>query len=66
MLVVLNGRKTDLPAGITVAGLIEKKNLNPDTVIVERNGELLKRDSWPGTVLQEGDRLELLRFVGGG
>ncbi|MHB1044046.1 MAG: sulfur carrier protein ThiS [Eubacteriales bacterium] len=66
MLVVLNGRKTDLPAGTTVAGLIEKKNLNPDTVIVEYNGEVLKRESWPGTVLNENDSLELLRFVGGG
>ncbi|MCL6560117.1 MAG: sulfur carrier protein ThiS [Firmicutes bacterium] len=66
MLVVLNGRKADLPEGITVADLVAQKNLDPEAVIVEHNGELVKKDTWPVLVLKENDRLEILRFVGGG
>ena len=66
LLVLLNGRKADLAAGITVAGLLKQKNLSPDTVIVELNGEILRKESWPETALRENDRLEILRFVGGG
>jgi len=64
--VVLNNKKVDMPEGVTVADLIAQKGLNPDTVIIELNGELAKKDTWPGLVLKENDRLEILRFVGGG
>jgi sulfur carrier protein len=63
---MLNGRKTDLPEGLTVTDLLVQKKLNPDVLIVEHNGELLQKDRWPDMVLKENDRLEILRFVGGG
>lgn len=66
MLVVLNGRKADLPEGITVMELLAQRKLDPDTVIIEYNGELVKKDTWSDIVLKENDRLEILRFVGGG
>lgn len=66
MLVLLNGRESDLPEGMTVADLIAQKNLRPGTLLVELNGELVKQDAWPDIVLKEEDRLEILRFVGGG
>ena len=66
MLVLLNGRESDLPEGMTVADLIAQKNLHPGTLLVELNGELVKQDAWPDIVLKEEDRLEILRFVGGG
>jgi sulfur carrier protein len=49
-----------------VAGLIALKGLNPDTVIVEYNHDLIKKGEWTDRALKEDDRLEILRFVGGG
>ncbi|OAT84988.1 thiamine biosynthesis protein ThiS [Desulfotomaculum copahuensis] len=66
MIVHLNGKPAELPAGLTIAGLVEKKGLNPDTVIIEYNYQLVGKEAWPGITLKENDRLEVLRFVGGG
>jgi len=66
MKVFLNGKSVDLPAGLTVAGLVTEKKLNPDTIIIEYNRQLLKKENWPEVVLKENDRLEILKFVGGG
>lgn len=66
MKITLNGREEALSEGTTVAGLIAMKGLNPDTVIVEYNYEVVKKEAWSGIVLKENDRLEILRFVGGG
>ncbi|MFZ5595796.1 MAG: sulfur carrier protein ThiS [Bacillota bacterium] len=64
--VILNGREEALPEGITVSGLVSLKGISPDTVIVEHNYSLLKKEDWSGVVLKEADRIEILRFVGGG
>jgi len=64
--ITLNGKELTLPNGITIAELISQKQLKPETVIVEHNSELVKKETWAGIVLKENDRLEILRFVGGG
>lgn len=66
MNVLLNGKPADLPEGLTVEGLVKQKGLNPDNIIVEHNLNLIKRESWAVTFLREGDKIEILRFVGGG
>ncbi|OPY58902.1 MAG: Sulfur carrier protein ThiS [Pelotomaculum sp. PtaU1.Bin035] len=66
MRITLNGKETGLPEGVTVAGLIALKKLNPKTVIVEYNHELVKEETWADIVIKENDKLEVLRFVGGG
>lgn len=50
----------------TLAALIESLNMKPDRVAVELNREIVPRDRWPETQLKEGDRLEVVHFVGGG
>jgi sulfur carrier protein len=50
----------------TLAALIESLNMKPDRVAVEVNREIAPRDSWPQKVLRDGDRLEIVHFVGGG
>jgi sulfur carrier protein len=45
---------------------LEQIGLNPRLVAVEYNGEILHRQYWPTTLLQEGDRLEIVTIVGGG
>lgn len=66
MKIILNGKEENVEEGTTVAGLVALKGLDPRTVIVEYNYELVKEERWDGIVLKENDRLEILRFVGGG
>ncbi|BAF58820.1 MAG: sulfur carrier protein ThiS [Pelotomaculum sp.] len=66
MKIILNGREEVLEEGMTVAGLVALKGVNPDAVIVEYNYSLVKKEDWAGITLKENDRLEILRFVGGG
>ncbi len=54
------------PAEFTLAALVESLNMKPDRVAVELNREIVPRDRWSRTLLQEGDRLEIVHFVGGG
>ncbi len=66
MKVILNGKEEIIEEGVTLAGLIAIKGLNPDTVIVEYNLDLIKKEEWEAIPLKQNDRLEILRFVGGG
>ena len=54
------------PVGFTLAALIESLSMKPDRVAVELNREIVPRDRWPETPLRDGDRLEIVHFVGGG
>ena len=65
----INGDERDfseLPASLTLAALVEKLGMKPDRVAVELNHYIVPRDRWAATLLQEGDRLEVVHFVGGG
>lgn len=66
LVIFVNGKAAELPAGLTIAGLVGQRGLNPDTVIIEYNYQLVEKETWSGIVLKENDRLEVLRFVGGG
>ncbi|MFY9790663.1 MAG: sulfur carrier protein ThiS [Candidatus Sulfotelmatobacter sp.] len=54
------------PAQFTLSSLIESLNMKSDRVAVELNREIAPRDSWTQTILKDGDRLEIVHFVGGG
>ena len=65
----INGDERDfseVPASLTLAALVEKLGMKPDRVAVELNQDIVPRDRWAATLLQEGDRLEVVHFVGGG
>ena len=64
--VVVNGEERRFPPGVTVRGLLEHLDLEPTLVVVERNKEILERDRYDEVEVEEGDRLELVHFVGGG
>lgn len=64
--VVVNGDERAVPQGLTVADLLAELSLKPGAVVVERNREILARDALPSTPLEDGDRIELVHFVGGG
>jgi sulfur carrier protein len=54
------------PAELTLTALIESLNMKSDRVAIELNREIAPRDRWPQTLLKDGDRLEIVHFVGGG
>lgn len=64
--VIVNGSPRKLPDGSTVATLIGELGLAGKPVAVERNREVVPRAQHPTTILADGDRLEVVTFVGGG
>ena len=66
MRIVVNGEEREIAEGATIATLIELLQLPPGRVAVERNREVVPRGRHAETMLREGDRLEMVRFVGGG
>lgn len=65
MKIKVNDRDLDFN-GSTVEKLIKTLFLEPGRVVVERNGNIVSRDKYGDTYLNEGDILEIVRFVGGG
>jgi thiamine biosynthesis protein ThiS len=69
MEIVLNGqpRTVDLdPQTATLEALITALEMKQDRIAVERNGEIARRTEWATTPVQNGDRFEIVHFVGGG
>ena len=69
MKIQINGEDRDFdyaPSPFTLAGLVEIMGMKADRVAVELNRDIVPRDRWAETQLQEGDRLEIVHFVGGG
>ncbi len=62
----INGEEQGFSGALTLAALIEQLGMRADRVAVELNLEIVARDRWPATELCEGDRLEIVHFVGGG
>jgi thiamine biosynthesis protein ThiS len=62
----VNGDERTVPAGLSVAALLEHLGLHPRMVVVERNGHILRRDAYADAPVEPGDAYELVHFVGGG
>jgi sulfur carrier protein len=62
----INGEEKSFAGGLSLADLIQQMGMKPDRVAVELNREIVSRSAWPTTQLKEGDRLEIVHFVGGG
>jgi sulfur carrier protein len=65
MRITLNGEARDVRS-TTLGDLIEELGLDPRKVAVERNLTIVPRSQHPATPMAEGDRIELVQFVGGG
>ncbi len=66
MQITINGKPEEIPAGVTIHELIERKQISSLHIVIEYNKKIAKRDTWSDTVLSDGDTLEILKFVGGG
>ena len=62
----VNGERRELDGPIKLTAFLESLGVDPRYVAVARNGDVLPREEWPETTLQDGDVLEVVRMVGGG
>lgn len=62
----VNGEQRTVLDGLTVAGLLKELDIRPDRVAVELNLTILERSEFDRRSLQEGDRIEIISFIGGG
>ena len=66
MQIFVNGEQKACGESVSLAQLIAELGMKGDRVAVELNREIVPRAQWPGTELHDGDRLEIVHFVGGG
>lgn len=63
----VNGEERDCPAlPASLLALVESLGVKPQTVVAEVNGAIVPREAYARTPLADGDRVELVRFLGGG
>jgi sulfur carrier protein len=62
----LNGENHELAATSTLEDLVRELSLTPQRVAIELNESVIRREQWAGTILHDGDRVEIVHFVGGG
>jgi thiamine biosynthesis protein ThiS len=64
--ITLNGERFELERPTSVAELLASLEIDPRRVAVEHNLAIIKRHTFPDVVIAEGDRVEIVNFVGGG
>src|ERR1700748_3475509 len=64
--ITLNGEARQLDGPLSVKGLLESLGLDPAKIAVERNLEIVPRSTYDQVAVGQGDRLEIVHFIGGG
>lgn len=62
----VNGERREAPDTLSLNELIESLNLAPERIAIELNHNVVRRIDWSATALKDGDRVEIVHFVGGG
>jgi thiamine biosynthesis protein ThiS len=66
MVVHINGEERRVESGLSVTQLLQELDIRPARVVVELNRNVLQRDAFATTALKDGDKIEIVHFVGGG
>jgi thiamine biosynthesis protein ThiS len=66
MTVLLNGDPYEVPGPLSVAALLIRLDIDPRRIAVEHNTVVVKRAAFEQTVIEDGDQVEIVNFVGGG
>jgi sulfur carrier protein len=66
MKILINGANRELPEGITISQMIEHLSLPPRRMAIEVNKQVIRKQDWESTKLDERDAIEIVHFVGGG
>ena len=64
--ITVNGESHSCPHNISLPDLLKSLDFNPRLIALEYNGEILHRQFWDSTIIQNDDRLEVVTIVGGG
>jgi sulfur carrier protein len=64
--VLVNGQWRTIPSSMTVSDLLKQVEIRPDRVAVEVNLEIVDRQNFSQRSLREGDKVEIISFIGGG
>ena len=64
--VQINGEAREVAGELKLSELVSEMSLTPERVAIELNKQVVRRDQWPTTALADGDRIEIVHFVGGG
>ena len=65
-MIIVNCEEFEIDSGSSVAKLVEERGLDRSRVAVELNGEIVPRGTFDDTLLHDGDKVEIVHFVGGG
>ncbi|MBI5326970.1 MAG: sulfur carrier protein ThiS [Deltaproteobacteria bacterium] len=66
MKIIVNGKERDVSEDTTVLGLLKVLDIKPQGIAVELNLEIVSKSKFAETVLNDGDKVEIVRMVGGG
>ncbi len=66
MTVTVNGKPMDLPAGLTIDGLLSQLKIRREFTAVALNREVAQRSRYAETEIRDGDKIEIVRPMGGG
>jgi thiamine biosynthesis protein ThiS len=66
MRIMINGESRELAANLTVAMMLAQIGIDTRKVAVERNLEIVPKSAFATTEIEDGDRLEIVHFIGGG
>lgn len=64
--IVVNGERRSIPSPATLASLLERLALDPRSVVVEHNRQIVRRAQLAETPVAADDQVEIVHFVGGG
>ncbi len=66
MEIQVNGEEREIPGGCSLRQLVDTLKLAAEQIAIELNGRVVRRSDWPGIPLADGDKVEIVYFVGGG
>ncbi len=66
MIIKINGKDEAVDSKLNLAELIKNKSLLPERIVVEHNLRIVRKEQWQKVILQEGDNIEIISFMGGG
>jgi thiamine biosynthesis protein ThiS len=66
MTLTINGESREYMSASTLTALVEQLGMKSDRLAIELNRQIVPRNQWEQTALKDGDKLEIVHFVGGG
>ena len=66
MKIIINGNETEFEEKISVQGMLDALNNQSKMIVIEKNLEIVPKESFAQTYLKDGDNIEIISFVGGG